>query len=404
MLRTLDVTTGIDSRITRRNFGRDGVSSASSSRRNHVLIAPPGQGNVGDQSMVEAFCENSVHPVVLVTRYADDLSVPADLANRVSIVPIDGLLNGRGRLHAKAVRRFTALLGDARTVSVIGADIMDGAYNPRTSVRRSDLATCARRAGFDTRVIGFSWSSQPTRSARRSLRTAGDAGVRLCLRDPLSAERARVDGVSGVVETADIVFAATSVSPIARSSLVPFANAYAVVNASGLLASHVRADDLARVVVHLVERGLPVLLLPHVIRPLTGDREACKAVLRAVDPAHSNSVALWEGDVVSPAEIRGIAEGATVVVTGRMHLAINALFSGVPALILASQGKVEGLARLFDRDELCLDAGPGAAERITAALDAVLADRESVSNDLRAQLPRIRRSALDNLHGLDSAH
>src|SRR4051794_22303925 len=106
----------------------------------HVLIAPPGGGNVGDQAMVQAFLENTSGPVVLVVSAADALRIPAPFADRVRVEPLPALLYGSGAKHRAAIASLAATLRSARTLSVVGADIMDGAYVPRASVARAAIA------------------------------------------------------------------------------------------------------------------------------------------------------------------------------------------------------------------------------------------------------------------------
>ena len=81
-------------------------------------------------------------------------------------------------------------------MSIVGADIMDGIYVLRSSLRRSAIAAASARAGIDTSVLGFSWSGKAPATALRALRRAGAAGVRLLLRDPASAARVRDAGIA----------------------------------------------------------------------------------------------------------------------------------------------------------------------------------------------------------------
>lgn len=401
LLRNVDVMTGLDGQLTARYLSRF-VQSPAVEGGHHLLLAPPGLGNLGDQCMVGAFLENTSSPVILVTRHADDLVVPECHRDRVRVVPINGLLHGRGRSHARSVAQLGGLLAQARSVSVVGADVMDGAYNLRASVRRAGIAAGTCRAGIDTRVVGFSWNDHPRRAALSALRDAASSGVSLCLRDPVSAARARADGLTGVVDTADIVFAARTFAADARMRLVPFDGPYAVVNASGLLAREWnQVAELVRVISHLTDRGLSVLLLPHVIRESGDDLRACRAVFDALDESQRGAVALVES-LPTPADVRGIAADATVVITGRMHLAINALWSGVPAIVFASQGKVEGLAQLFDQPGLCVEPGHGSSTRILAALDRLLLDGIDVGERSRARIHHVRSLSERNLAGLEA--
>ncbi|PTT22013.1 hypothetical protein DBR36_02895 [Microbacterium sp. HMWF026] len=354
--------------LLRSSAGRPG-------ERGHVLIAPPGAGNIGDQAMVEAFVAAADRPVTIVTRNDDDLVLPPDLVGRARIVALPHLLYGDDHGHRGDVRALGALLGDAATVSIIGADIMDGVYSLRPSVRRSTIAAVAAERGFDTSIIGFSWNGAAPRPARDALRRAGTAGARLLLRDPASAARVRDLGIPGVVETADIVFTDDRRADRLPAALEGLEPPYALVNASGLIARTVdQGVEYGPVLAELRARGIHVVLLPHVLRRTADDLAACRGVLDAVRrDGWEDGVTLVE-TMLGPSEIRRLAASASVVVTGRMHLAVMSLAQGVPAVTLASQGKVEGLMRLFDWPELCVSPrtgmGTGIRDVVVSALDA----------------------------------
>lgn len=354
--------------LLRSSAGRPG-------ERCHVLIAPPGAGNIGDQAMVEAFVAAADRPVTIVTRNDDDLVLPPDLVGRARIVALPHLLYGDDHGHRGDVRALGALLGEAATVSIVGADIMDGVYSLRPSVRRSTIAAVAAERGFDTAIIGFSWNGAAPRPARDALRRAGTAGARLLLRDPASAARVRDLGIPGVVETADIVFTDDRRADRLPAALEGLEPPYALVNASGLIARTVdQGMEYRPVLAELRARGIHVVLLPHVLRRTADDLAACRGVLDAVRrDGWEDGVTLVE-TMLGPSEIRRLAASASVVVTGRMHLAVMSLAQGVPAVTLASQGKVEGLMRLFDWPELCVSPrtgmGTGIRDVVVSALDA----------------------------------
>jgi len=336
----------------------------------HVLIAPPGAGNIGDQAMVEAFLAAADRQVFVITRNAGDFSLPADLQDRAVIHALPALFYGQGAEHRRDVRALAALVDSAATVSIIGADIMDGVYVLRSSLRRSAIAAACAASGIDTSVIGFSWNGAAPAPAWRALRRAGAAGVRLLLRDPASAARVRDAGISGVVETADIVFTDDRRDDEAAAALLDgLTGEYALVNASGLIARTVdQVPEYEKVIAHLRSLGLTIVLLPHVLRDTADDRAACRAVYEQVGP---DGVLLVES-ALSPSTIRGLTRRASLTVTGRMHLAIMSLAQGTPAITLATQGKVEGLMRLFDWPELCVAPRAGMAAEIIRVADTAV--------------------------------
>ncbi|MHC2185619.1 colanic acid/amylovoran biosynthesis protein [Rathayibacter agropyri] len=363
----------------------------------HLVLAAPGNGNIGDQAMLEAFLENTTGPVVVIERYAGDVVIPEEQADRVEVVQLPHLVYGVGDEHVADLRRYAALIRRARSVSVVGADMMDGKYSLRGSVRRSLLAQAAAEAGVPTRILGFSWNASARLAARRALVAASRAGVVPLLRDPLSAERARRAGVQRVEEVTDIVFSARTRDGAFRESLaLPAGVPFALVNASALVATMVdQVPEYERIVDRLRAAGVHVVLLPHVSRPIGDDKIAVRAVAERVGTEGVTVV----DRVLMPAEIRGLAEDALLTVTGRMHLAIMSLSLGVPAITLATQGKVEGIMRLIGLPQLCVEPTPGFADRVLPVIDRILAEPD-VRTTIDNALPEVRRLSAFNTRGL----
>ena len=390
---------GLDFRIDRAVFAAtDAKPEVETGDRWHVLIAPPGGGNIGDQAMVEAFLENTTGPVRIVVRSAEDIRLPAEHADRARLEPCPALLYGEGTEHRRAVAALAHILASARSLTVVGADIMDGAYNVRASIRRANVATLARGAGVDARILGFSWNGRPHPGARRALARAGRAGTRLLLRDPVSARRARQDGLQNVTEVADSVFSARTTSPrAAEEFLGTHPGPYAVVNASGLIGRSMdQVTEYAAIVRSMRDSGLTVVLLPHVVRSSADDATACRAIYERVG---GDGVVLVDR-VLEPAEVRGLCAGARLVLTGRMHLAIQSMWSGVPAITLSTQGKVEGLMTLFGTQSLCVEPGAGLAKEVVPLVTALLAQRERHRSGIVDRLPEARRLADLNFSAL----
>lgn len=363
------------------------------------LIAPPGRGNIGDQALVEAFVEATDAAVVVVVRSVADIDIPPHLSDRMSLLPLPALIYGTAIGHARDARRLSRALRDAGSVSIIGADIMDGAYVLGASVTRAIVAENLAARGWPVRILGFSWNGRPHPVALRALRRAADAGATLLVRDPVSSARARADGLT-VTDTADLVFLARSTDDAAARRYAGDAR-FALVNASGLIGG---GDDVEReyrgVIAGLHDRGLDVVLVPHVSRAGADDVPLCAALATGwSDAAHGRSVTLVDR-LLPPAQIRGMAAEAGLVVTGRMHLAVMSLMAGTPAVTLATQGKVEGLMTLFEAPYLCVDPGPDLAARVEAAL--VTASQPGTRAHLSTRAAHVRALAAENVHGLSA--
>ena len=392
------VASGVPSLVDR-VIVRSHVGAEPRERRAHLLVAAPGGGNMGDQALLEAFLENTAGPVTVVAPGGARFDLPDELRRRVELLEIPHLIYGTGSEHRASVARFGRALAGAAHLSILGADVMDGRYALPASVRRANLATAAARAGVDTRIVGFSWSDRARIPARRSLAAAARSGVRLLVRDPVTLARARRDGIDPVEEVADVVFAARTVDPSAADSLLRgVSKPVALVNASGLLAQRFdQTADYVAVVEALLARGLHVVVLPHVAREVGGDEAACAAVLaRLGDRSDVSSLTT----VLPPAQVRGLTARASITVTGRMHLGVMSLMNGVPALTLASQGKVEGLMQLFGTPELRIEAAPGFSARAVEVIDQALPGDSPTRISIRKALPEVVALARRNVSGL----
>ncbi|HEX7001116.1 MAG TPA: hypothetical protein VF164_05415, partial [Trueperaceae bacterium] len=230
--------------------------------RYHVLLPSSNEvrGSVGDQAMVEAFVENVAGPIVVVQLSEDDDVVPANWADEVTAAPIPGLVDGKAVRRRSVLSEYGRLLEGAISFSVIGADVMDGAYSYRRSVQRFTAATYAARAGVDARILGFSWNAEPDPRAIDALREAAAAGVQIISRDPVSTRRLRAAIGERIKPAADLVFSARSVDESTRVELVPeVSEPFVVVNANGLLgAGFDQVPDYLKLIDWLVSRGRQV--------------------------------------------------------------------------------------------------------------------------------------------------
>ncbi|GAA1982701.1 polysaccharide pyruvyl transferase family protein [Microbacterium pumilum] len=393
-LRRSLLATGIEvSRDTRLLAAQIGVVTEP---RHHVLIAPPGGGNIGDQAMVEAFLENTDGDVVIVTSGEGSIDIPDIHAARATTRAMPGVLYRSRRAHRAALVELAGVLRHARSISVVGADIMDGAYVPRASVSRAMVASAAALCGIDSRVLGFSWPDAPFGAARSALARAARNGAAILPRDPVSFERLARDGISPDRQVTDLVFSATTVDSALVEELA-LSGPFAIVNISGHIGRRVDlVPDYVRVVRFLRDRGLAVVILPHVVTPSADDRIP-SARLRA--EFGSDDVHLVDR-VPTPAEVRGLTARAVVTVTGRMHLAIMTLLHGTPAVTLATQGKVEGLMAMLGTPELCVSPVAGVSTLIVDVLDSVLPDASPTRKAIAAALPVVVERSAGNFVGL----
>ncbi|GLJ60717.1 hypothetical protein GCM10017576_08460 [Microbacterium barkeri] len=365
-------------------------------RKIHVLLAAPGRGNIGDAAMLEAFAAAVGEEFTVITRHPDDYrTLPAN----AKVVSLPRLIYGSSLKAVLDIVKLARVLNSATNLSIVGADIMDGAYNAKASTRRSLIAARAAAAGLDVRILGFSWNGQPDAAAESELRAASEHGVRLLARDGSSSARLRAAGMSNVTDVADIVFTSSSLSD---APVVPGGGPYAVINASGLVARSVdQTAAYVSVIERLHEQGIGTVLLPHVVRA-EGDPAQLALIHERLSPqARERSLLITEE--LEPAQVRALAAGAEFVVTGRMHLSVMSLRQGVPAVVVATQGKVEGLMELFDISDLLVAPSAIPEGGLLAAVTRLLTERDDARARIARWLPRAIELAERNFEGMPTA-
>ena len=174
MIKPLVATTLVNALIWSRRF------LVSPSRI--TVIAPASQGSVGDQAMMEV-CRNHIsdnfqnEPQFL---YLDEW-MPFRMRKDTDRAWIDTKSPNASEIFiAKSCM-------SAQAIAMIGADVVDGVYNPRTVVARLDALALARRAGLKIGVFGASISTQPSESVMATLARLPD--LHFHARDPISKER-----------------------------------------------------------------------------------------------------------------------------------------------------------------------------------------------------------------------
>jgi len=373
-------------------------------RVSHVVLASTGNRNIGDQAMLESYIANVEGHIDVIATSRSTYQIPDSANTRVRLHILDGLANGRRRSRARDLATFQALISEAMSFSVIGADLMDAGYQLRGPSLSWALATGAALAGIDTRVLGFSWGERVPETIVAAARRASAAGVQLFARDPDSAARLTQDGVTGVTEVVDIVFTLPGVD-VDTPEWEHLHRAYEAgqeigyLNISGLIAARIDLrDDYVKVVNAMRDLGLRVVLVPHVDNAGGSDIAAGREF--AAYCARQGSPVDTIDRLLAPRQVRAIAGLGKVVVTGRMHLGILAISAGTPAMVLSTQGKVSGLLGRIGHPEWCLEPVHGFSDSVTRQLSTIL--EGSAATDLKARLPDLRLAAGLNFSGLDA--
>lgn len=375
-------------------------SNRDSRQVDHIVYAPNGAGNIGDQALFEAYLAQVQGDVVMLSNTPDALTIPVEDQHRVKAESIAGFTYAPPFIRFPAAYRLARVIGNGSTMSVIGADLMDGAYNPGASLARSSALWMAARLGRKSTLLGCSWAENYTESCARAIQRAGQAGARLNFRDEVSQKRAVLAGIECAHLTADIVFSDVNVDIV--NPLQNFIDdardqerGVALVNASGLVGKRIpQVSAYVTIVDDLLVKGLNVILLPHVFRS-TGDD---LAELRSIfDQFDDDRVVLVERPL-RPSSIRRLCADSDLVITGRMHLAVMALSSGVIPITLGTHGKVEGLYQHFRDIDYCVQPITGFEQKVVSLAAKALNEGTKWTESLA----KVRSLALQNFDDLSA--
>lgn len=326
-----------------------------------VMIVPPDPWNLigsrGDQAMIGAVVQTFQKALPDGVRFG--IVVGTDRAEQgaraMGLEPLQVW-----RSFMSTTRAMLDYQPDATVI--IGADCMDGHYNPKTSARLVATADLLARRGFPVAFTGFSFNDTPHPLALESFgRLSGQA--RINLRDPVSLQRFKANSSQPAHLVADVAFL---LAPVVESAPAIAVKDWIAQRRSGgtqVLAFNVHphlvkdgnaaglqqlatasTTALARV---LAETNLSFVLMAHDFRERDGDG-------RCLAPIHEALVAQGYGDrILYPTEpfrapeLKGLAGMMDGVVTGRMHLAIASLGMGVPIAAIEYQAKFGGLLQHF---------------------------------------------------------
>lgn len=378
-----------------------------------LFLPPDDPGSLGDEAMLAAgmkrLAEQGIKRIGIVNLKSnvrwENLDLVTDTIN----------LRGHFAYHSWKDRfRFVQMVSRYDRFYCIGADVMDGFYSERRTLRFIELVALAAKTGASATILGFSFNEQPTPNSVQALANL-PASVRLCSRDPVSYQRLthhlqrRVDLVADVAFLLDLAQEdselAIGVSKWVRQQQ-ELGRLVVGVNANSL---HLKSlpqfgcDDLIRLYADaLVELfsshpTISFLMIPHDFRGKESDVSLASAILERL-PIHMNSYCMKVPTPCSAAEIKFMCADLNLVFTGRMHLAIACLGQGVPVAGVTYQGKFEGLFNHFALQGMTIAPEkafqPGALANFLAA---IIAKREDIRQQIQSRLENVKALAALNL-------
>jgi polysaccharide pyruvyl transferase CsaB len=324
-----------------------------------------GQGNPGDEALLSAFAQGlrDHRPVVASTNASATVSE-----------------HGLPAVARDDIARVVQLIARADAVVVAGGTIFKALHPscgrpPLALLRRTAaLAAMTRALRKPLALVGVGAAPLEGAAARRLARAIVHSADLLILRDEESAEH--LAGIGAPTPFRVGADPAWILLPDPPESGHP-AGGPVVVALSHLAGGADIADRLAAGLQPVADAGIPLRLDPW--QP-DGDRELADAVARRL----GGRAEIAPGPRDLPAARDGMA-GARLVLAQRFHALVTAASAGVPALAVAHEPKLEGLARRLDQPAVAAGAAPQEfAAAVLGALDAAPASAAAVRRERAA--------------------
>lgn len=299
---------------------------------------------------------------------------------------------------------------------VLGADVMDGYYNPVTSSRLLLLADLMATRGVKVSVLGFSFNGQPS-AHLRPVFDGLDARTTLHVRDIVSLGRFRAFTGARAQLVADAAFLLEpDDSPREVGELAAWADGQRQAgrtvlgfNMHPMLIRHATPQQIDGLVhsgiaaLRQVAQNRPVAitLISHDYRGHEGDDVSLKPIFDALHDELGDRLA-YPTQRFSAAQLKAIAGLMDGVVTGRMHLAIATLGMGKPVAGLTYQDKFHGLLAHFDYPHRYLLSADelAAPERLAATIEDLVDHIEPLRRTVTERLPAVKQASARNLEPL----
>lgn len=368
-------------------------------------------GSKGDEAMIQAMVDQLTAAEPTLTVAAITATPQASqAAENLGFKPIRAWDAGLSE-SIKAINDFKP---DA--LVVLGADCMDGYYNPRTTARLLATADIMARQGVRVTISGFSFNDHPNPHLKSAFNRVSSA-VSINVRDNTSFGRFKKFCKANGQLVADAAF---MLKPCIDSPNVREASDWVqnrkhhgdavlgfnihpmlIKNADEAAVERINGAAISALQKFMQEQQVSITLISHDYRGQDGDDRCLLAVFNALKDQFPERLR-YTTTQLTAAELKGIAGLMDGVVTGRMHLAIASLGMGTPVAVITYQDKFQGLMNHFEFPSSLLFS-PGTfsdPNQLYVLINGFFHSLAKLKIDTEAQLPKIKQLSSLNVERL----
>ncbi|MCH5312438.1 MAG: polysaccharide pyruvyl transferase family protein [Prevotella sp.] len=371
-------------------------------------------GSRGDEAMITVAIQNfrerfpkDVIYILVNGNIANENIQKAHLDNNIKVIECSNTI-----YSVRDVFNQICIIKPAEVV-IIGADCMGGVYSPKYSLVLLSLYKLSVCAGIRTSLFGFSYNEHPYKGINKAFRYMNDLTYNI--RDPHSLERfSKFTHIKGNLvadaafllkpridfESYDEIKSWVDNLHIHEQLVIAF-NFHPMLRKYNQESE--RVNDAKSVAKNLVSAlkthsNVNFLLLPHDDRNGIGDMVMLDIINTILLESGFANRILYLRNVPRASHLKAICALMDGVISGRLHLAIASLGSGVPVLVGSYQDKFKGLLRHFKiSNDYVLSIEDFCDESFQDKFNQFISNLSDLKIHVRQELPAVMTLAQNNL-------
>ena len=371
-------------------------------------------GSRGDEAMITVAIQNfrerfpiDVIYILVNGNIANENIQKAHLDNNIKVIECSNTI-----YSVRDVFNQICVIKPAEVV-IIGADCMGGVYSPKYSLVLLSIYRLSVHAGIKTFLFGFSYNEHPYNGINKAFRYMNDLTYNI--RDPHSLERFnKFTHIKGNLvadaafllkpridfESYDEIKSWVDNLHIHEQLVIAF-NFHPMLRKYNQESE--RGNDAKSVAKNLVSAlkthsNVNFLLLPHDDRNGIGDMVMLDIINTILLESGFANRILYLRNVPRASHLKAICALMDGVISGRLHLAIASLGSGVPVLVGSYQDKFKGLLRHFKiSNDYVLSIADFCDESFQDKFNQFISNLSDLKIHVRQELPAVMTFAQNNL-------
>lgn len=320
-----------------------------------AFVAPAPTGSLGDQALLEGFkVLADKNRKILIEVLVDQNSRKHEFS--------DGFVSHYQlpqRLGLKELLLLAIKLIKHPEIIFIGADTLDGSYNPYKNSMWISIANFLEVSGMSVSFISFSFSDTPNKEIVQKISDCRK-NIKFCARDTFSKHRFENHCLKPANLVADLAFLMPSSTQ--NTVVIDFLSKIETQRKNyplliGLNVNYLGQKDQLKEIVKSYSQAITSILnssticgfvlIPHDFREGQSDLVVLNKIYKNLDKEVQSKVFILNSKY-SAWDAKKIVGMCDLVFTGRMHLAISAMSQCIPIYCFSYKDKFEGLMKHYN--------------------------------------------------------